>query len=732
MLCMVEAFREAWDSPLGLEAPLEELLTDTSSDELRSMLAALGVRPPNTKRQRLAALTEHHSDPVLIASVIADAPADARDVLEGRARTDSSAPHEPGFIGYGAPHPDCEPGARWALDRGLLVQDLYRYSAAHMPLEVALALRGPGWSAPFDPVPPSVQLISVTEAEVEREAAAAATAFAAQAATVLSVCSASPPARLKSGGVGARELARVRKGSQAPDDVVRIVLETAYAAGLLGHDGDHVAPTEAYDAWAEQEPSEQFAELSRTWWSLALTPSLARDEIDKALPALAGAPPCNGSLQARHGLLAAAARIPAGQGAEEATGLGQLVAWYRPLAGPTLHGGFPYFEVVREAELLGVLARGALSRVGAALLADDADGLAAACRRLLPEAASTARIGADLTAVVTGIPTAQLAALLDDVADRETSGTASVWRFTPASVRRALDAGHTPETITADLTAVAPRDLPQPLAFLLADTARTHGRVRIAPAACVIHGADPALLAELAAHRALRGLGLRLLAPTVLLSRSALEPALAALRAEGYAAVAETADGTVRVGKVRARRAPGPVSTPVPATVPGSVPATAPGSVPGSAPGPVPATVPGSVPAPRGGDGSGVVRSSGVRAAGAPTAVEPSALAGRLLDAPAEAPLPDPFGSGIVYESDTAEIVDGCAKLLSYSDVRQLAHALNTGTAITIDYVAASGIRTVRTLSGLVLNPPFLEAWCHLRDAERVFTLSRIHGIMPA
>ncbi|MFK8848078.1 helicase-associated domain-containing protein [Streptomyces sp. Ac-502] len=613
---------------------------------------------------------------------------------------------------------------RWALDRGLLVQDLYRYSAAHMPLEVALALRGPDWSAPFDPVPPSVQLISVTEAEVERESAAAATAFAAQAATVLSVCSASPPARLKSGGVGARELARVRKGSQAPDDVVRIVLETAYAAGLLGYDSDRVAPTEAYDVWAEQEPSEQFAVLSRAWWSLALTPSLARDEIDKALPALAGAPPCSGSLQARHGLLAAAARIPAGQGAEDATGLGQLVAWYRPLAGPTLHGGFPYFEVVREAELLGVLARGALSRVGAALLANDADGLAAACRQLLPKAASTARIGADLTAVVTGIPTAQLAALLDDVADRETSGTASVWRFTPASVRRALDAGHTPGTITADLTAVAARDLPQPLAFLIADTARTHGRVRIAPAACVIHGAEPALLAELAAHRALRGLGLRLLAPTVLLSRSALEPALAALRAEGYAAVAETADGTVRVGKVRARRAPGPASTPVPGSVPGSVPTTVPGSVP--------TTSPGSVPAPRGSDGAGAIRSSGVRAAGASTTVEPSVLAGRLLDAPAEAPLPDPFGSGIVYESDTAEIVDGYAKLLSYSDVRQLAHALNTGTAITVDYVAASGIRTVRTLSNLVLNPPFLEAWCHMRDAERVFTLSRIHGIMPA
>ncbi|WP_302185408.1 hypothetical protein [Streptomyces sp. AC555_RSS877] len=38
----------------------------------------------------------------------------------------------------------------------------------------------------------------------------------------------------------------------------------------------------------------------------------------------------------------------------------------------------------------------------------------------------------------------------------------------------------------------------------------------------------------------------------------------------------------------------------------------------------------------------------------------------------------------------------------------------------------------MRTLSRLTLDPPHLEAWCHLRDAERVFTLSRIHSIMPA
>ncbi|MGW2524980.1 helicase-associated domain-containing protein [Streptomyces sp. NPDC001617] len=70
------------------------------------------------------------------------------------------------------------------------------------------------------------------------------------------------------------------------------------------------------------------------------------------------------------------------------------------------------------------------------------------------------------------------------MADRETSGTASVWRLSAGSIRRALDAGSTADDITADLAAGSATALPQPLTCLIADTARGHGRVRIAPAAC--------------------------------------------------------------------------------------------------------------------------------------------------------------------------------------------------------------------------------------------------------
>ncbi|MEU3432094.1 helicase-associated domain-containing protein [Streptomyces sp. NPDC006863] len=690
-LHMVAPLRQVWDAPLGLDASLEELLEGVTSEELRGMLVELGIKPPGTRRQRTAAVLEHHGDPQRVAAVIAQAPSAARQLLERRAK---SAPQSTEFVVFGAAMANVPPGERWALDRGFLIPDRHGCGPGRMPAEVTLGLRGPDWSAPFDPVPPVAELVPVPAVEVEREATAAATAFAIHAASVLSACSAAPPVRLKSGGIGARELGRIGKAAQADDAAVRITLEVAYSVGLLGADGDRIAPTAVYDTWAAQEPVAQFADLLHAWWNLQLTPSQSRDEDNKSLAAVAGAPRCGACLQARRGLLAAAAALPEGQGVRVGTDLGPLVAWHRPLAHPSFHDETPFAAAVREAELTGVIARGALSRLGAALATGDREKLAVACRRLLPEATRTARFGGDLTAVVVGTPSVRLAELLDSTADRESSGTASVWRFSGDSVRRALDTSRTPDEISAELTAVADGPLPQPLSYLIADTARRHGRMRIAPASCVIHSGEPALVAELAAHRALAALGLRQLAPTVLVSGSSPDKTLAALRGQGYAPVAEAADGTVRIERVPPRRAA-------------------------------------EVPAPRKATARAGTGRSPRRTAEAP-AVDPSAVAARLLITPPTVPEPDPFGTGVPFGTDTEEIVAGYAKHLPYTDVRQLAHAIDTGTAITVEYVAASGSRTVRTLSRLELDPPYLEALCRLRNADRVFTLSRIQGVMPA
>ncbi|MFE8943770.1 hypothetical protein [Streptomyces sp. NPDC007856] len=77
-LHMAAPLRRAWSAPLGLDAPLAVLLKDATSDDLRRMLVALGVRPSTTKPQRLATLLEHHGDPQRLADLIGRVPADTR------------------------------------------------------------------------------------------------------------------------------------------------------------------------------------------------------------------------------------------------------------------------------------------------------------------------------------------------------------------------------------------------------------------------------------------------------------------------------------------------------------------------------------------------------------------------------------------------------------------------------------------------------------------------------
>ncbi|MEN8653405.1 helicase C-terminal domain-containing protein [Streptomyces sp. 21So2-11] len=680
-LRMVTPLRTAWESPLGLHPGLAELLTNRTSEELRTILTTLNINPPGTKPQRLAALLEHHSDANRLATLLAAAPARARRLLEQHA---DPTQEPPAPTMHGSPRPDT--AERWALDRALLVKPGYGYEPARMPAEVSLALRGPGWHAPFAPAPPEPALAELTAAEVGREATAAATAFAGQAATLLAECAGRPPARLKSGGVGARELARIGKVTQCEEPVVRLALECAYAAGLLAHDGDRTPVTVAYDAWSEQEPAERLTLLLHAWWMLGLTPSSARDEDGKALPALDRPPSCASCRQARHGLLTAAAGLPSGQGVQKSAALGELITWHRPLTHQLPQDTTPFSTLIREAELLGVLARGALSPLGEALLSDDTSAVRTCATRLLPSATATAHIGADLTAVVSGTPTAQLATLLDTLANREARGTASVWRFSPASMRRALDAGRTADDIESALTAVAENPLPQPLSYLITDTARRHGRIRLASAACVIHSTEPPLLAEIAAHRTLSKLGLRQLAPTVLLSRTSPAKTLEALRAEGYAPVAEAADGTVRIEKPPHLRA-----THLPLPHPRRTTTTTPHSTP----------------------------------------PDPLKLASTLLAAPDREPYPDPY-NGVPFATDTEEILDHYAKDLSLTDRRQLAHAIHEQEPLTIEYVAQSGSHTIRTVSELEFDPPYLYAYCHLREDDRVFTLSRIQAVMPA
>ncbi|WP_203916468.1 helicase-associated domain-containing protein, partial [Rugosimonospora africana] len=666
-----------------------ELLAQRTVSDLRGIAAQLDLPDPPMKKNLIAALAAFYGDADRIRALTGRAPAETREIL------DALAWHGPLLgapaTGYGGPAGSRHHGPEaWAVHHGLLVPDGWQQLV--MPREVALALRGPDWRPPFDPWPPSPAARPVSAEAVAREAAAAAGALVDQVNALLA---AGPIARLKAGGVGTREQRRLARLIGADEAGVRLAIELASTAGLLASTPDEVLPTEAYDQWAAAEPPERLPPLLVAWYRLTAAPwqdgaALARDPIGRLMPDL------------RLELIAAAAALPPDQGVADESYLTDAVRWRAPvLAGSFEEPGEFIGPLWTEAARLGLVAHGSLTPLGRALVALDADALGRAARSLLDSATETAIFQADLTAVVPGTPGAALARLLDSAADRESRGTASTWRFTAGSVRRALDTGQTAtELLDALRTAASGGTLPQPLEYLLTDVARRHGQLRVRTVGCVLHAGDPAILAELLASRALAGLGLRELAPTVLSSAASRRDTLEALRSAGYAPVGEDSSGEPLVERVDRRRA-----------------AASP-------------------------------RQRAVRRMAAGDLADPAELAKALLDAPepaesgaARAPGGQRHGTVTVVDfgqpaapeaTNTMAVIQARATALDEDEQRLLAHAIDSGGAVRIAYVDGDGRSTVRVIEEIELAGGAIEAWCRLREDERMFMLNRIEAVAPA
>ncbi|GLZ29643.1 hypothetical protein Lesp02_18330 [Lentzea sp. NBRC 105346] len=349
-------------------------------------------------------------------------------------------------------------------------------------------------------------------------------------------------ARRYSGGVGTREVRRAATAMQASETEIRFWLELAVEAQLLGiaSHQDRLLPTAKGDEWRQAHPGRRLAALVPAWRRMNWQPA-----TDKPRSALLDHPGDQGAL-IRRAVVERFAGIPDGQAAADTREVTEELTWLRP----ALHDGLATAAAIAEAESLGLIARGALTELGKATDEELGD----LAERLFPEASRTAKFQADLTAVVNGVPAAELSALLDLVADAEKRDIASIWRFSPASVRRALDIGMTADEVLADLGDVG--EVPQPLAHLVRDVARRHGQLTVTAVGCCVRGEDP-LLAEITRHRSLQTLGLRFLSPTVLASAKPVPDTLAALRAAGYAPTNVDAQGQSIVERVEPERASG-------------------------------------------------------------------------------------------------------------------------------------------------------------------------------
>lgn len=503
------------------------------------------------------------------------APAAARAVLDRLA----AGPPVGTVSGTALMDPGSGSPVRWLVEHYLLVST--GGDGVELPREVALLLRREsGPLGTLHPDPPAVEAPTREVATVDRAGAGQAMEVVRYVEALAEALGAEPALVLRSGGLGVRELRRLARAAGVTEPVAALLLEVAYAAGLIaeagGETGDAVfLPAGGYDAWRASSLARRWARMARAWLLMARMPSLIgqRDDRDRLLPALSADIERVGAPGQRRAVLGALADLPPGAvpGADDVRA---VLAWRAPRR-VGRNGTAPgYDAALSEAATLGITGLGALTSYGrllyteteAALRADPDDdplgvqspdgpasGAVEALDALLPPPVDHVLLQADLTVVVPGPAEPELAAELAMVADAESP---SVYRVTADSVRRALDTGYAAADLHALFRRRSRTPVPQGLTYLVDDVARRHGGLRAGSAGAYLRGDDEALLAEVLADRRLASMGLRRLAPTVLISPYATGRLLAALREAGYAPVPEDATGAAVLTRVKAPRAP--------------------------------------------------------------------------------------------------------------------------------------------------------------------------------
>jgi hypothetical protein len=505
---------------------------------------------PADRGPRLAALDAvvagYARDPLSLRAVLATAPTGARAALD---RLLAGPVIGTVVDARRTPDPGRSP-VDWLLAHHLLVP--MGTDRAVLPAEVVTILRAIPDTAPVLPVaqlvPPGPQAPATDPDRADAGAVGAVLDVLHAVAELGQLWADAPPSRLRTGGISQRDMVRTARELGVPDRTAALIVDLAAAAGLLGPDAREVVtmlPTPAFDAWIADPPASRHAALIAAWRDMPrmtaeadqrpLGPELAVPH----LPAL------------RREVLAALVSAPGGWTDDEVL---EVLRWRTPRRDEPDRPD-RVLSVLADLRTLGLLVAGTLTTPGRALLATDAaearSTAEAALARCLPAQVDTLIMQADLSAIVPGLPGADLAALMRLVAEPESAGAASVYRFTPRSVRAALDSGRTSADLLAELRRRG--TVPQPLAYLIEDVARRHAALRIGSAATFLRCDDPVVLAAILADPGAAGLGLFRLADTVLASEQPPEHVLDQLRRLGHHPQPEPGRGPASPQPRRAR-----------------------------------------------------------------------------------------------------------------------------------------------------------------------------------
>ncbi len=433
-------------------------------------------------------------------------------------------------------------GVQWLLEEGFLIP--FNQQTVVLPREVAIYLRGNTVHRELETSQPSVTGSKRDMRNVQLAAIANITTFLRWTEEVLNFWAQEPATALRSGGLGVRDLKELSLHLGVDESCTAFVAEVAYLSGLLTIDpDDKILPTHQFDIWLTQNASVKWQLLASAWLSASRVSGLVGKEGSKNVAPLG--PELDRSSATTTRRLTLTLLQENSQIAVDIDSLFAAATWLAPAKRA---GGLQKDYILwamREAEWLGITGQGVLSSYGADFLTG---GDSTSVDTDLPKAVDHILIQSDNTAIAPGPLEHEVAQELALIADVESRGGATVFRFSEGSIRRGLDHGRTGEEIAKFLAKTSKTPMPQPLEYLIADVAKKHGKLRVGNTASFIRCEDSALITQILGDKRLDVLGLRKIAPEVLICGHDATEAMNILRSCGYLPAAEDSRGLLLSG----------------------------------------------------------------------------------------------------------------------------------------------------------------------------------------
>ena len=433
-------------------------------------------------------------------------------------------------------------GVAWLLENNFVVAA--NTKTVLLVREVALALRGGKLHKQLSIQAPPLICQKRDSKSVQLAAIANITTFLRWTEEVLNYWAQEPAEALRSGGLGVRDLRILANHLGVEPVCAAFIAEITYLAGLVTIDADErILPTTQFDMWLLQSPSAKWQSLVSQWLITSrLSGLVGKDESKNVAPL---GPELDRVAASPIRMLTLRLLTENAVGAPEFNSLAALAQWHMPAK---RSNGIPidYLQwTLREAEWLGITGQGVISKYGVELL----NGGDLECiNEDLPKPVDHILIQSDHTAIAPGPLEHEIAQELAILAEIESRGGATVYRFSEATIRRGLDHGRTGDEIKSFLKKTSKTPMPQPLEYLIADVAKKHGKLRVGNTSAFIRCEDAALIAQIINDKRLEILSLRQISPEVLICQHDAGDTMNILRSFGYLPAGEDAQGVLLSG----------------------------------------------------------------------------------------------------------------------------------------------------------------------------------------